>query len=203
MSSPTRPIGGSQYSVALRTQTFSNNSGLISSTNIVATTSDLLWSLAVEATDFPDFSSLATVFDQYRLDKLQIQLMPYGNIRDPSTASATSQFPPLLYTIIDRDDSTAPASISAVLQYDNCQIVPATTGQEFQFVPSVTRALYSSGAFSGYEAVPSNECWVDIANLAVPFYGLKGAVTALPATSTNFFVWKVTACAIFSFKNKR
>jgi hypothetical protein len=137
------------------------------------------------------------------VEKLHLRFSPSSNIADVHGAGATSKFPPKLNVVIDRDDANVLSSANAHYEYDSFQQVPATAGLSLEFEPSLARALYAAGVFTGYELVPSSEAWVDIANTAVPFYGVKGFIDALPATSTDNYFWQVDVAATISFKNVR
>lgn len=201
---PRAPRGcypGSTGIVKQITQTFTNSSGLTTNNRLVASNSaPLYWAIAFTPTDLPGISSLAAAFDAYRVEKVHYRFTPYSNAVNTVGNSSTQVFVPNLGLAIDHDDSTAPSAVTEILQYDTCQIVPGYAGISVEFVPAITQAVYASGAFSGYTVIPSNEAPpIDLANLSVPHYGLKGYVDQLSATSTSNFAWTVTCSATVSF----
>jgi hypothetical protein len=200
-SAPTRSLPGSTGIVKQVTQTFTVSSGLATGNRLVASASTpLFFALAFTPTDLPGIASLAAAFDKYRVEKVHFRFSPYSNAVNTSQNTTVNQFVPNLGLAIDHDDATAPAAITEILQYDTCQIVPGYAGISVEFVPAITQAVYASGVFSGYTVVPSNQADpIDLANLSVPHYGIKGFVDQLSATSTNAWVWTVTCSATVSF----
>lgn len=198
---PTRSLPGSTGIVKQVTQTFTTSTGLVSGNRLVASASaPVLWAVAFTPTDLPGISSLAAAFDKYRVEKVHFRFTPYTNASNVTTGTSANVFVPNLGIAIDHDDSTAPSAITDILQYDTCQIVPGYAGISLEFVPAITQAVYASGVFSGYTVVPSNEADpIDLANLSVPHYGLKGYVEQLSATSTATWAWTITCSATVSF----
>jgi hypothetical protein len=68
-----------------------------------------------------DFSSLAAVFDQYRVVAIECKAIPRVNSATGSSATAMSG---QLYTVLDFDDNTIVNSVAAITAYDNCVATP-------------------------------------------------------------------------------
>lgn len=204
---PKRPMGpraGAEYTTTQLIEAFTDEIGLTNGYQIFASAgSALLGAIAVEFGDLPQVSSFSTLFDQYRVDKLRFILTPVSNVHDATSTATPNQVVPRLLVVIDRDDASAPASLAALREYDNCVEVLGTAGVEADFEPAVTPAVFSSGAFTGYEISPSGDHWIDVASPNVPFYGIKFGVDSLSISSTQLWVWDVRCYATFSFKNTR
>lgn len=153
--------------------------------------------------DIPNVASIGALFDQYRIDLIQFRLRSrnpsvfVANIASPNNATTT----PLV--VVDRDDATAPTTLSELQQYDNCQIISAQDSIDIVLWPSITPSVFSGGAFSGYAVQDSGDVWLDLANTSIPHYGIKVGMPALVASTTQKFDWDVEAFYHVSFKNKR
>jgi len=200
---PKRPKTGADLTICHQIPGFSNSSGLTGGSSIVATpTTNVLGSISVEMGDFPDSATWLSAFDQYRFEKLHFRFSPYSNSSNlVGSTTAITQGLPRLYVAMDRDDSSTPASVAAVQNRGDVKSALSYMGITKEFIPAITPSLYASGAFSGYAVIPSTMDWIDSANGAVPAYGVKFAVEALPTSSTEFYAWKVDVWATVSFKN--
>jgi hypothetical protein len=183
--------------------TFSNEVGLSSGSIAAVPTTNTLGSISVEIGDLPQIASFSALFDQFRIEKLHFRLTPDTNVRDDSQSSSPNQSVPALYVVIDHDDASAPASIAALQEYDNVEFCTGYQGMSVEFVPSITPAVFASGAFNSYEVRPSDRTWIDIANTTTPHYGIKFGVTALQTSSTSTWIWTVACWVTVSFKNTR
>jgi len=200
---PKKSKVGADVTICHQIPTFSNSTGLTGGSSIVAIpTTNTLGSISLEMADFPDSAAWLSNWDQYRFEKLHFRFSPYSNTSNlVGSTTAATEGSPRLYVAMDRDDSSAPASVAAVQNRGDVKSAMSYMGITKEFIPAVTPSLYASGAFSGYSVIPSNMDWIDSANGAVPAYGVKFAVEALPTGSTEFFAWKVDCWATVSFKN--
>jgi hypothetical protein len=123
--------------------------------------------------NFPGYTELTAVFDQYRIMQMRLTFIPIL-----STSAVNSQGV-LVYTAFDYDDVTAPDTVTgtqALMQYDTCLIVPAGVYFERIFNPRIAYAAYAAGVFTSYANQKAN--WLDAASSGVQHFGLKFAVTA-------------------------
>jgi len=199
---PSRPAPGADATICHLISTFTNSSGLTGGNSIVAIdTTNTLGSIAVEIQDFPDSAGWLSDYDHYRFEKLHFRFTPYSSSLSVVNASSPNNANPTLLVSVDHDDSTAPTSYAAVENRSDCIAALGYQGLTKEFVPSITPTVFASGAFSGYAVAPSDSMWIDSANGAVPNYGVKFAVEALPTSSTEYVAWKVHCWATVSFKN--
>jgi len=168
-----------------------------------ATDSTLVFgSMAFSLQDLDQVTTFTALFDQYRIDRVIVQIKsrnPTANFNTSSVANAT---PPSTYWVIDRDDSTTPTTLAAMRQYDNCQEAQYNDHVEIDLQPSVTPAIYAAGAFSGY-AVCRTGVWLDVANVSIPHYGVKFGITELSATASSTYYWDLEFIYYVSFRNVR
>lgn len=147
------------------TQCYESTGFLVSST-IAPTFAALNFQVA----NLDQISSLTNLFDQYRIEMVEVWTQPQ------STTTTTSILPStgLLHTVIDYDDDTALTTVGQALDYTNVLIGSGVDGHYRRFVPHCAVAAYS-GTFVSFTNVESP--WIDAASPAVRHYGLKTAWT--------------------------
>jgi len=123
----------------------------------------------------PGSSGLVAVFDQYRIDLVQLLLIPRY---DFSTTTSTNSG--LLYSAIDYD-STAAATVSALQQYANVQISTGLDSRRATFKPA---ANINVQAGTGTGQTPMTSPWIDSANATVQHRGFLFSVTQTDAVYT-------------------
>lgn len=158
---------------------------------------------AFTAADLANIASLGALFDQYRIDAVQLRFRSKNNaVSVYNTASPNNAaVGPLI--VIDRDDNTAPTTLSELHQYDNCIDLASQDSCDILIEPSITPSVFAGGAFSGYAVDDSGKYWLDKANTTIPHYGVKIGIPALPTSTTNRFDWLVEAWYKVSFRNVR
>jgi hypothetical protein len=117
--------------------------------------------------DLDQVSSLASIFDQYRIDEIEVWASTVG-----STLTGLAN----LYGVVDYDDANNLSSLAAARQYSNCMEVPIDTGIYFSFRPHT--ALSAAG--SGQPNVPFP--WTNSATQGQPAYGVKFAMGSSSVT---------------------
>jgi len=204
---PEKPIGESFYTTSQMIDAFAISTNVVSgggnaSPYVEAAANAITYfAAAFSIQDLGQVSQLTAVFDQYRFEKIELKFVPQTNAVNTMNTASPNNSVPQLFVVLDFDDSTALASLAAVLQYDNVEVAMYGEGLHLVVHPSNTTALYASGAFSGYQVQKPQ--WTDCANTAVAHYGIKGAVTGTPVTSTSTVLWNVFAKYYVSFKNTR
>jgi hypothetical protein len=203
MPNPGGPISDATLSmtqyVAGSDMTLATGSAIVGALIRQSTATDVFASWAFALADIPNISAVSSLFDQYRLDKIHFRLRSRNpalfmmNQASPNYSATT----PLL--VLDRDDNTAPTTLTELKQYSNVQVISACDSIDIVFDPSYTRAVYSGGAFSGYEVVTDSDGWLDVANTTIPHYGIKAGIPALVASTTSKLDWDVEAWYTVSF----
>jgi len=144
-----------------------------------------------------DFTSRAAVFDQYRIESIDLVLKPMTQLPQPGASGAVALS--LLYFAIDLDDDTPPTTAQEVLDYQNVSILAGGQGAAISFKPTINVAGYS---VSGYtNAVQTTNAWIDCSNPSVKHYGAKWCTTASIAAQTH--TWILFARLHLGFKNPR
>jgi len=137
------------------------------------------WSSVVNS--MGNISALQSLFDQYRIVRVQHMLCPQTNF----VAAGAGNTAGMLHTVLDFDDSTVLTSEQAALDYQNCLSSSCSDGHFRDYVPHAALAAYS-GAFTSYNNVISP--WIDAAYPSVTHFGMK-VVTTTASTSTPILVY--------------
>lgn len=135
-------------------------------------------------------SALVSLFDQYRFLACRFRIIPRQNLITP----VSSTYPPL-YTVIDYDNATAPASRAAIQAYSNVSETEVYESVERVFCPHAAIAAYNA-TFNGYGNVA--KMWVDSASPNVQFYGVKYWIDTCPIPIP---VWDVEVEYWIQFRN--
>jgi hypothetical protein len=116
-------------------------------------------------------ASLATVFDQYRIRRIEAKFYPtaFGGTGVQLGVSAG-----LLTSVIDYDDA-ATVTVAQANDYQNALIVPVGTAFARTFVPHVALAAYSGSVFTQF--ANAYDQWIDANSTGVPHYGIKVATS--------------------------
>lgn len=146
--------------------------------------------LAFKLNDFTGYGDFTTVFDQYRIDLIEVWIEPSIN-----TAVNTYQEVGNYVTVVDVDDATAPSNIYQLFNKPGAQISKLYQGQYHRWVPSSAVAAYA-GAFTSYQS--STLAWCDSGSPGIQFYGLKAAFTASTAATLVSIRSRITV----SFRGK-
>jgi hypothetical protein len=210
LRAPKGPYQGAQYSTRQMASTFGSQTGF-SNVGGSASPAQLIqgsavavyFALAFQLSDLPNSAALAALFDQYRIEKVKVHFKSRNNAVSVFNTASPNGGVPTGYAVVDRDDATALTSTTDALQYDNVICFNGEEDVSFEFVPSITPAIFSGGAFSAYTTVPSNSAWIDIANTSVPHYAIKGHLGPLSASVTSAWTWDVSAEYIVSCRKTR
>jgi len=143
----------------------------------------------------PQASSFGQVFDQYRIDEIEMTFRPFF------TTGQSSMHTPLLYTVIDYDDVTPlTGGLNTYLQYENCLTTQYETVIR-KWKPHVAlAALDSTPAYASSANVISP--WCDMANSTIVHYGLKLGMDASGGGSP-LQAFNITVRLKLQFKNVR
>lgn len=149
--------------------TFTMRTGM--TTLVTNATPNLVQVVAMDVTGLAAWSSIANIFDEYRVKRAKLCIVPsysgYG-------ASATTIAAMPVIVVVDYDDATAIASLTNALQYD--------THKEIYMGSSNSKTFYSK------EARPEGQpdlAWVTTATPTVPFWFKFWSVTNLIPSSAQ------------------
>lgn len=134
-----------------------------------------------QLSDYTQYNDLLVNFDQYRIVAAELEFTPYSNVAQKST-----DIQGRLFTCLDMDDITAPASHDEVCAFTNSEITPFSKTVSRRCEPRVATALYGGSLFTSFGNSKSQ--WIDAASVSVPHYGLKYWIDNSTTTSSNWFV---------------
>jgi hypothetical protein len=145
--------------------------------------------ISFNASSLDQSSQFAALFDQYRIDMLEVWITP-------KLTAATNDLNTAYLTVIDFDDSTSLTTYNSGLDYQNCVTSTVYQSQYRRFKPHIAIAGYT-GAFGGYTNATAP--WIDWSSANVIHYGIKVAMQ--PTTAVVNF--DVTYRVHFSNRNLR
>lgn len=130
----------------------------------------------------PNYTELTALYDQYRIDWVEMQIMFSNNQSSVNTPATTL---PILWLAKDYDD-TNNASITDIQQYatQQCWQVGNQRGDGKHVVrvkPNVDTVVYQSALVSGYGR--GKPQFIDTSSPQVPHYGIK--IAADPINSST------------------
>jgi len=107
-------------------------------------------------------TSLSSVFDQYKIDEIEVWIAPAGITTGTNLG--------LLTSVVDYDDVGTLSTVAQALDYTNALTTTGFQGHYRRWKPHVATAAYS-GAFTSF----ANEVspWLDFASPGVQHFGLK------------------------------
>lgn len=135
---------------------------------------------------FDDYAQYTALFDQYKIDMLEIWIEPQNS---QSTISSNVG---MLMSAIDLDDANTPSNFNIVEAKQSALTTNGYDGHYHKWKPTVATALYS-GAFSSYGNTPST--WIDSASPNVQHFGLK--LASLATAAVQNYVMNVRASVSF------
>jgi len=141
--------------------------------------------LTFDLTQVPGYLDYANLYDHYRIKAVEVLFRPTG-IQSVESAYAVAGVVnvPRLFTVIDLDDNSTPASLDDVRRYSNVVETAATSAQSRLFTPRWLSPVYISALSSGY-VMGDPRSWLDLANPNIPHYAVKYAITADGGASLN------------------
>lgn len=151
--------------------------------------------------DLPNYTDFTALFDKYRFVCVIVKFIPSSTLGDVNSTSVLTGDNPLVYTVIDYDDSQAPLSVDELRQFDTAQVNPV--GKYFQrvFCPRAALAAYS-GTFTSYSTAPQR-MWFDCNSPNVQFYALKWASTPFTTGTGTAAMFQMEVDYIMEFKDPR
>jgi hypothetical protein len=155
--------------------------------------------------DLTNQAEYQALYDSYRINKVEYHWVPYGdcqpNADKLTTAQAMSVKPQMLLSIIDLDDSTAPATIGELLEYETFRFARPSDVHVVRYVPKVAREIFD-GVTASYEE-PEGPVFIDCAQPTTPHYGHKVWVSTHGASANIQNIWRIFGKMSVTFKRAR
>ncbi len=165
--------------------------GVVTSTSIA----DGLYSYQLALSDLNEVASFTSIYDQYRIDRVQVNVMP---VTLPNNTSLTALPYAFCAIVTDYDDSATLASFALALNYQNCRVIGPGQGHSRTIIPHTNLAGFDGA--TAY-AISKPAPWIDCANTGVTHYGIK--ICVKQSTSTFVSGWYVWMTYQVSFRRVR
>lgn len=159
-----------------------------------AGTSPYLVGLNFSLIDLPNYADLTNLFDFYRIKAISFKVIPgfTETVTNETTTTPTSFAFNIgagrIFTAIDYNDSSNPATVNEVREYGNCKTSQFSKGHRRYFKPMIL----SSDNFA------LRNKWISTSDVNVQYYGLKLAVdfnaanfpasTLIAITEATFYI---------------
>lgn len=152
---------------------FNRSCGLISQAQSIAVGGIWTSALGFTLNSIPNVTEFQNLFDHYRLTyvKLYFQLQ-----LTPEAAAASTAAYPVLYYARDYDDSLGPLSLDQLWEHGNMKrrVLQPNKLVTVGLRPATNSVVYRTALTNSYS--PKWREWIDMANVDVPYYGLKFGV---------------------------
>lgn len=113
----------------------------------------------------PSFTEFTGLYDQYQIKAVKLTLIPrYTEVSLGATQGN-------MWSVLDQDDSLAPANLDTLLQYQNVKRTRMNQIHSRYIKPSVATEVYATGIASAY--APRRNVWLDCTTAAIEHYGIK------------------------------
>lgn len=142
--------------------------------SIVPGTNPALGGMSFRFNQLSNFQEFVDMFDRYCITGIKVNFI-FPCITQTFVNGVIPQWP-RIYTVIDYDDDSVPASIDDLREYQTCRYTQYTANKlihSVYFTPRVATPVYN-----GITLVPAFEVarpkkWIDLSSTAVPHFGLK------------------------------
>jgi len=140
----------------------------------------------IELDDLNGYTDFTTLYDQYKIHRVDFKLIPRINVHSFTTAAVTATaIMPTIAVWFDPDDATAPALQGESLEVENALYERGTSVIQGHYEPQAAIAAYG-GAFTQFA---SFDGWCDCTSDDIQWYALKAWVTTGGTGQTTFQVW--------------
>lgn len=135
--------------------------------------------LVFRADELPQWATFASLYDQYRITRIEVQFRPVATTNAIQTTTVNV---PMIATAIDYTASANPTTFTFVEEYETCMVTAGTTNFVRAFTPRALTMVYRSAINTGYGTLNPGT-WLDTAYGDIPHYGL---IYAMSTTNGNF-----------------
>lgn len=126
--------------------------------------------------DMPTFSTLAGLFDLYRIEAVEVLFRPVGITTVTDAGVGTLESIPNLLTLIDYNDTIVPTALAQFQRASTYRQCTATSAMKLAFKPRWQLPVYQSAIATAYSVGPANT-WLGTTYPGIPHYGLKYCLT--------------------------
>ena len=142
----------------------------------------------------PGYSDITNLFDQYRINAMELSLRPFQTVEVASAAGHQPPVSAMVYWCNDYDDAAPfPASNTGVQQIRERVGVKerslfTNTPIRIQCKPRIAISAYGSGAFGDYASMKDQ--WLDCSSPDIQHYGIKYIIEVFsPNSALSQNIW--------------
>lgn len=128
--------------------------------------------------DLPGYTEFTNLYDSYRILAVRYDIINQGI----SSGNMISNLTPIIHTIVDKDDATAPTTINEVMEDSRRKSKQWVGAHSVYIKPKIQNDNNGSQVIS-----PKGKPWIDMSDAGVLHYGLKYMVTARTSANTTFY----------------
>jgi hypothetical protein len=139
--------------------------------------------------------TLASIFDQYKIDAIRCTVRPNNNALDLRNPSTDSLVP--LYWVIDYNDATVLAATSSALEYDNCMVLSPGESATRTICP---KYALTARSVAGTDTVADSGAWLASASDDILHYGFKFFIPQASVGQTLLQTWLVEVEYFLTFR---
>jgi len=167
-------------------------------TVVSTATGDSLSTVQFTLGDIPGAAQLANVFDEYKIDKVDLTFVPDANSNNTISGNKPMERS-ILYTAFDPNDSSAASTLNELIQYQNCSQTPYLEKYRRTVYPHMAVNSADEEGTVTISSIGGN--WARTSDTSVLWYGLKIGASANGNAADTEQTWKIHAKFYLSFKN--
>lgn len=146
---------------------------------------DLFPTWAFKLNDLPNYQEFTNLFDEYRIDRVDLKFVFGANAMQLQTvpANTVAGLVPIV-TAIDYDDANPCTAMSQLFEYESAKIHRMGDIFTVSLRPKISTAAYGGGVFTSY--TNQRGIWIDNASPSVAHFGVKACIqTSLYGAGAN------------------
>lgn len=150
--------------------------------------------ITFQLSSLPNHSEFTALFDQFRITYVQLQFYLQYNPAQIDTTDVRGQglaTYPCMYITKDNDDGNSPTTLDELRQHADVKMfmLKPDTIRKYGLKPATLSAQYQSSVATSYS--PTWGQWIDCANSATPYYGVKIGIENM-TSSSQYLVCRAT-----------
>lgn len=163
--------------LASRAKTYNFKRSWNAGTGTTVALTPTLYAANFSLNDIPGYLEFTNLFDYYKINRVRFRLIPYQT-ESNSTGTVNNAANVPIFSVVDTSDSTAPASVEELCEYQDHKINNLYQGLDVYFKPKFADA--TSAMRDGYVACT---------NPSLNWNGFKFAIPPTTNAMTYYLVW--------------
>lgn len=155
--------------------------------------------LTFKLDDIPYYASYQTLFDEYRINWVNVHFTALQNVNQAQVANIITTNP--MWTAIDFNDGSTGTPVLDIKLYSNAKAHDITKSFNVFFRPKVLQMIYQSAIATSYQSVHSG--WIPTTDAAVPHYCLKYACEPIAQTAGITDLFRIDVSYGLQFRSQK